>query len=250
MYENVKKIFALSDVHGFFTPMKTALDAAGYDPGDESHLLVFVGDMFDRGDENLAVLCYLSELKNKVLIRGNHDDRLMEILETRQLDFADAHNRIDKTLLEFFGEDCIDGNLRLHISDWALAEKLMDLYQTELDYFEFGDYIFTHGWVPSVLRGNTPYPADNWALASPEEWTYARWAEWQQMYSKRETSVIPGRIIVCGHRPAAFGYMFDDSRAYDDYGIFYGDGMIAIDGWTVRSGIVNVLVLDVGKKRK
>lgn len=44
-------------------------------------------------------------------------------------------------------------------------------------------------------------------------------------------------LIVCGD-------LFDHSRTFDDHSIFYGDGMIAIDGGTVRSGIVNVLVIE------
>ena len=245
MYENVKKIFALSDVHGFFTPMKVALDEAGFNPDDASHLLVFCGDMFDRGSENLLVYRYLSELKNKILIRGNHDERLIRVLQARQLEYYDVHNKTDKTLIEFFGGGCVDENLRLHISDEGLAEELIEIYRLERDYFEFGDYIFTHGWLPIEVYGGTPYLIENWSYAPEEKWSSARWLEWQQMYSKRETTLIPGKTIVCGHRPSAFGYMFDHSRVGDDYGIFIGDGMIAIDGWTVRSGKVNVLEINV-----
>lgn len=250
MYDKVKKIYALSDAHGYFTPMKAALDAAGFNPEDESHLLVFCGDMFDRGSENLSVYQYLSGLKNKILIRGNHDERLIRVLQTGQLEYYDVHNQTDKTLAEFFGDGCVDENLRLHVSDEALAEKLIELYRSERDYFELDDYIFTHGWLPAEVYESTPYLIENWSYATEEKWSSARWLEWQQMYSKRETTLIPGKTIVCGHRPSAFGYMFDHSRFNDDYGIFYGDGMVAIDGWTVRSGKVNVLVLDVGNVQK
>lgn len=245
MFEQVTKIFAVSDVHGFYTPMKTALDAAGFDPENESHLLVFCGDMFDRGSENLAVFEYFSTLKNKVLIRGNHDERLIRLLQTRQLEYYDSHNQTDKTLREFFGDWCIDNNLMLRFVDDALAKKLKDLYWSELDYFEFGDYIFTHGWLPARLEGSTPYLLDNWRDADADAWHSARWLEWQQMYAKRETTLIPGKTIVCGHRTSSLGHMFDTSRYADDYSIFRGDGMIAIDGCTVRSGTVNVLVIDV-----
>ena len=244
MYDKIKKIFALSDVHGFYTPMKTALDAAGFDPEDESHLLVFCGDMFDRGSENLAVYRYLTGLKNKVLIRGNHDERMTELLLTRRVESHDYHNRTTLTLTEFFGEGCIDGNGMLDITDRALADDLLSLYASEQNYFSFGKFVFTHGWLPSTVIGGTPYLLENWQEAEEERWSAARWYEWQQIYARPEYAMIPGKTVVCGHRPAAFGCWFDRSRGYDDYGIFYGDGLIAIDGWTVRSGIVNVLVLN------
>ena len=113
-----------------------------------------------------------------------------------------------------------------------------------MDYYECGSYIFTHGWLPSEVIENMPYLLADWRSAGTDEWSNARWLEWQQMYAKRDTSTIPGKTIVCGHRPSSFGYMFDSSRTYDDYSIFYGDGLIAIDSWTVRSGIVNVLVIE------
>ena len=53
---------------------------------------------------------------------------------------------------------------------------------------------------------------------------------------------MAGRTIVCGHRPAYMGYYFDPTRANDCNEIFYGQGMIALDAHTVRSGRVNVLV--------
>lgn len=243
----VKKIFAVSDVHGFFSELKTALVNAGFMENNPNHLLVFCGDMFDRGKENLAVFRYFSKLENKILIRGNHDERLSEILESRQLEECDFQNHTDETLKEFFGERCIDDNLQLVISDEVLAEKLKELYQSELNYFELGNYIFTHGWLPSDVIENKPYLLDDWRNASDVEWSFARWLEWQQMYTQSKTTLIQGKILVCGHRPSSFGYMFDRSRIFDDYGIFYGDGLIAIDGWTVHSGIVNVLVIEPGK---
>lgn len=242
-----KKLFAVADIHGHFTELKEALDASGFENGNPEHLLIVCGDLFDRGKENRAVFEYLTGLENKILIRGNHDERLAEIFESRQLEYFDAHNHTDETIEEFFGVGCIDGNLNLNIADETLLQKLIDLYQSELDYYECGNYIFTHGWLPSEVIENMPYLLTDWRSAGTDEWSNARWLEWQQMYDKRDTSTIPGKTIVCGHRPSSFGYMFDSSRTYDDYSIFYGDGMIAIDSWTVRGGIVNVLVIEPEK---
>ena len=67
------KFFVISDVHSFYTPMKEALDAAGFDPDDEDHWLISCGDNFDRGSESVEVLRYLRRLQRKILIKGNHE---------------------------------------------------------------------------------------------------------------------------------------------------------------------------------
>ena len=69
-------LFVVSDIHGHYTLLKESLDMAGFNSEDPDHLLVCCGDYFDRGSENVQVLKFLERLKNKVLLRGNHEDML------------------------------------------------------------------------------------------------------------------------------------------------------------------------------
>ena len=55
---------------------------------------------------------------------------------------------------------------------------------------------------------------------------------------------IKDKIIVCGHRAAIYAKNIDVSRADDDYSPYYGSHFIAIDSNTVRSKIINVLVIE------
>lgn len=77
------KIFAVSDIHSFYTPMKEALDKAGFESGNEKQLLVICGDCFDRGDESQQVLDYLMNVPNKVLVKGNHESLFEEFCQRR-----------------------------------------------------------------------------------------------------------------------------------------------------------------------
>lgn len=43
------KLFCISDVHGFYNEMREALDNAGFDPNNEEHWLISLGDIWDRG---------------------------------------------------------------------------------------------------------------------------------------------------------------------------------------------------------
>jgi serine/threonine protein phosphatase 1 len=75
-----KSIYAVSDIHGHCAELKKALDEAGFRINDESCLLIVCGDYFDRGVENREVFDFLCSVSNKILIRGNHEDMLEQLL--------------------------------------------------------------------------------------------------------------------------------------------------------------------------
>lgn len=69
-----KKIFAVSDVKGYFLPLITALCEAGFDENDPNHLFIGCGNLFgDEGDGG-DVFRFVSKLENKILIRGNREE--------------------------------------------------------------------------------------------------------------------------------------------------------------------------------
>lgn len=233
----IKTIFAVSDVHGHYTILKKALEDAGFDRTNGDHLLVVCGDCFDRGCENVEVLEFLSAIDNKILIRGNHEDLMLDALDIHRLSYYDAHNGTDITVEEFLGNDAIDrdGTLKRNTEG---EKQLRSFIGNTVDYFETKNYIFTHGWIPLDHNGRT----DGWRVATPRQWRHARFADWVEMYTKGVT--LPRKTIVCGHRSASYGHVFDVKRDPEDPTPFYGDGVIAIDALTVKSARVNVLVIE------
>ncbi|SEE12463.1 metallophosphoesterase [Pseudomonas coleopterorum] len=63
--------FTVGDIHGHFTRLQSALDAAGFDPAVDR--LFSVGDLIDRGPECRDVLQWLAKPWFHP-VRGNHDD--------------------------------------------------------------------------------------------------------------------------------------------------------------------------------
>lgn len=63
--------FAVGDIHGHFTRLQEALNAAGFDPSRDR--LFSVGDLVDRGPECRVVLDWLAKPWFHP-VRGNHDD--------------------------------------------------------------------------------------------------------------------------------------------------------------------------------
>ena len=63
--------FAVGDIHGHFTRLQAALDAAGFNPAVDR--LFSVGDLVDRGPECEDVIKWLNKPWFHP-VRGNHDD--------------------------------------------------------------------------------------------------------------------------------------------------------------------------------
>ena len=235
--KTLKKIFAVSDIHGCATALRAALDGAGFDPKDPTHLLLVLGDLFDRGEENREVLAYLKGIRNKILIRGNHEDILLDSITTGNVGRLQMINGTLVTLAEFFpyyhGESLIN---IIEPRQRATAEMLTELIMSMRDYFETDGYIFTHGWITEDAGES------DFRYATRGKWHNARWLRWHKLYPHFE---IPGgKTLVVGHTPAYYASMFDHTRSDYDCSIFYGKGMIAIDGKASSTGRVNVLVLE------
>lgn len=235
-----KKIFALSDVHGHFKQMKAALAKAGFIPDCPDHLLIYCGDMTDRGSENRKTVDFLDRLENKILICGNHEDMLYDILETGRFPEHGYLNGTDVTVNELFGKYAIDGRGEVDFSgNNRLADRLCRLISEMYNYYETEHYVFVHGWLPTDRSGQI---RSDWRTASEADWMRARWIKWTEVYESG--SRIKGKTIVCGHMPTVFAAWFDPDRPKGCPDVFFGKGMIAIDGGTYSTGQVNVLVLE------
>jgi len=239
---STRDLFVVADVHGHAGALFEALEAAGFDRNNPRHLLICCGDCFDRGGESRAIYRYLRSTPNKILLRGNHEPLLENALTRGFLRDVDVRNGLDRTILSLFGRNSLDFQNRIYTDPDEAADILRftsDMY----DYFETARYRFVHGWVPLAIDElGVASPHANWQIATRDEWRRAAWIEWQQVYVAE--SLLPrDKILVCGHRTAAYGARFDATRRTNDFSTFYGNGMIAIDAQTVTSGFVNVLVL-------
>ncbi|MBQ2793164.1 MAG: metallophosphoesterase [Clostridia bacterium] len=229
------KIFAVSDIHGCATALISSLCEAGFDPKNSEHLLIVLGDLFDRGSENRRVLEYLSGVKNKILIRGNHEDILLESLTSGAVTNLQFVNGTHVTLAEFFSY--YHGESLLNIIDSSqrrVAEKLIGLIESMYDYFETEGYIFVHGWLPDDAQEK------DFRYATSAKWNNARWLRWHTRYPNFD--IPDNKTLVVGHTPCYYASMFDRSRSDYDCSIFYGHNLVAIDGAAVSKGRVNVFV--------
>ena len=75
--------FAVGDIHGHFTRLQAALDAAGFDPAVDR--LFSVGDLVDRGPECEQVIRWLDKPWFHA-IQGNHEDIAVRHVQIGKVD--------------------------------------------------------------------------------------------------------------------------------------------------------------------
>lgn len=239
----MKKFFIVTDVHSFFTPMQEALNREGFNLSNPDHIFVSLGDLFDRGDETIKLLEWVNNIpdERKILIRGNHEDLLEEVFKNKYFRPIDYSNGTAKTVNHLAG--------RVTFSDSNLIEKASEnegirkYLNSLLDYYEIGNYILTHSWIPS-------FDSTNWKLG---DWKKARWVnpflEWRNRNYPQDKSII------CGHWHVSWGWSHI-RREYkewppvgrpgfkESFKPFIDKGIIALDACTAFSGICNCFVIN------
>ncbi len=248
------KYFVVSDVHGFYTYMKTSLDEAGYDKDNPNHFFISCGDLFDRGEEAIACLDFVTSIpkERRAFIEGNHETLLMDILSSGTYHMADIHNGTLDTIFQLSHRKSVF-ELNESLNILSKNEKLHDYLSSLINYYETDDYVFVHGWLPKINDAYTK----NWREASEDEFNAATWTNgfhaWYQ--NQIEGKNIEDKIVVCGHWHTAYAHSRyhhigkDLSDCNGDYtkccfDIFQDKGIIGLDACTVLSHKVNILVIE------
>ena len=227
------KLFCVSDIHGYFDEFKSALDKSRFDPNNEEHWLISIGDEIDRGPKPKDVIRFLDSLERKIIIRGNHT-QLFEDLCLRQ--YPEWHDSSNGTLdtVKILGDYNLDKEFDLCCE--RAYNKTRKFRNGMVNYFETKNYIFTHSFVPLL---------EDWRNATQREWNEAMWGN---PYTLSERGYLPEKTLVFGHFHTSYPrYKYHGEHEWGplaNFEPYYGDGYIAIDGCTAYSGQVNVLVLE------
>ena len=253
------RYYVTADVHGYFTELKTALAEKGYFEDTGPRKLIVCGDLYDRGSEARQLQSFILDLLEKdevILIRGNHEDLTMQLLYGwHQGSYFQLHhhtNRTIDTVLQLTGADpnWLYTNPEQIGRDLLHDPYIRTIIPAMVDYYETDHYIFTHGWIPCLPAEERPKEyvgVVDWRNADGKLWDKARWIN--GMEAAHCGVLEPGKTIVCGHWHCSFGHAryehdggeFDNNPNFDPY---YGEGIIALDACTPRSGKVNCIVIE------
>ena len=262
------RYFAVSDVHGFLRETLEALRKAGYDPSDPGHFLVVCGDVFDRGPDPAGVMSYLRSLPQErlALVRGNHEDLMLEASAKELPEWHDLHNWTAGTVMSlagkggwgwsYAGSPFLSPETRGRCArEWAEAlsspavQDMLEWLRSPAwkDFFETRAKVCVHAGVPA---------GDGWRSASREEWESARWRSPAEAMLGGEYGRVlaEGKGIVAGHvhTSAVFRALDPEGRLPGQPILIstphgkamscpvYDDGRLAcIDGCTAITGRAN-----------
>ena len=258
--------FVISDIHGFYDQMISALENQGFDINNKNHVLISLGDLFDRGPKNLECLRFINNIpeNRKVLVKGNHEDLLEKCFETGHLKSHDYYNGVDETVTQISGLD----DINKAVKSCKENKELLKYLKSCIDYFETDKYVFVHGWIPCKFTKNK----DQFIRKFDKNWREGNWtqARWDCCFDAWSSNIlVPNKTIVAGHWHTSYGHSkyHNKGTEWEDewiriwnilensnqikgtalFDIFRDNGIIAIDACTVYSNQVNCLKL--GKQK-
>jgi len=284
--EEKKKYFICSDIHSFFDEWQEAIISNGFDINNPNHIIVICGDIFDRGTQPLQVYNFIKSLpkERRILIRGNHEILLRELVERG---YGENHDRSNGTLdtlyylqglpnegefnHNFYRETSCEeydspryNQIKIKYESkrrniWkGLIKEIIDwIYSDEwVNYWETNNYIFVHSWIPlkqhliekwgMLFKNKEDEYREDWRNATQWEWEDAMWGcPWQKAYLKLNKT---GKTIVCGHWHTSdfFNHLTKTKKELYDCPIFKSKRykLIGLDACTAGSKKVNCLVME------
>jgi hypothetical protein len=215
---------------------------------------------------------FLDGLTNVVLVRGNHEDLLVDMLIRRHGERHDISNGTVRTAADL--ADMLDGELTSSVDTYkALLEFITPFLNKYVNYFETKNYIFVHGWIPCDdpnyagkywWQNNRKFVYNpDWRTCDEEAWNAARWVNGIDAgFVKKDKALEPGKTIICGHWHCSYGNYWKAVREtieaggsifdtkvgeFNEHAIwepFEAPGIMAVDRCTAHTGEVNVVVLE------
>lgn len=180
------KTFVIGDVHGCYAELGKLVDVTGAVLGGDK--LILTGDYIDRGPQSFEVLDYLYGLQARygneklVLLRGNHEQMLLDWIAERSITWEWNGMETTKKSFQYSGEDITYfasflGNLPYSFEDdnfiyvhagmkpgreLSMQDKndLIWIWEEFIhSFYSFGKtVIFGHTPTISIDRGEKPMP--------------------------------------------------------------------------------------------
>jgi len=175
-----RNISVVGDLHGCYNRLMTQLDELQFDR--QQDLLISVGDLIDRGPQNLECLDLIME-KWFVCVRGNHEEMAVDALAGRNVNLwfhngGDWFNRLD------YDQEVLARALI------AKAERLPYVIELELSG-------------KTIVIAHADYPSDKYKLGSAIDTERAVWdrSRFNALADGKECGIEGADAFYFGHTP-------------------------------------------------
>ncbi len=134
--------FVIGDIHGGYLAIKELLQIIDFNY--ENDLLISLGDLVDGWSQSKEVFDLMLSIKNKVIVRGNHDE--MALYYYKRL----THPRFDDYFSIWKGNDAQSTLDSLGTLE-TIKPKYVTLLENTLEYYILDDnLLFVHAGVPEA----------------------------------------------------------------------------------------------------
>jgi serine/threonine protein phosphatase 1 len=246
-------VFAIGDVHGCAQQLRALLDAirSAESPAGNRRRLVYLGDLIDRGPDNIGTLRLWAEgaeargVDRIDRIMGNHEQLLL-------LAMTDSPHTAKAATM---WRSAAMGGERLLEEMWvkasttgeppsdslfgaAIGEDVLSLFRSQRSHIATGNLILVHGGLDPAIDRDV-------LLARPwTSFTDARWA-WVHGEFLRWQGGFNGKVVVHGHTPP---HLHRELTGQEDVHLFAFD-RLGLDGGTTRTGFVTGAQIEHGRYR-
>ena len=243
-------VFAVGDIHGCARELRALLAAVKTHAAGDTRL-IFLGDMIDRGPDNIGVLGLWAEdqqvrgVGRIDRLMGNHEQLLLlaitggphaEKAEAMWLSQRMGGERVLDEMRDRVGDAQVRPGAALIAA--ALGDEVVRLFYTMRSHVLIGNTVFVHG-------GLEPKTDLDEYLARPwMSFTQATWA-WIQQGFLDWTGGFGGRMVVHGHTPPPKHRALTGQA---DPHLFMCD-RLGLDGASALTGYVTGAEIQTGRYR-
>ena len=178
------RLIAIGDIHGCSAALHALLEAVGPRPNDT---IVTLGDYVDWGPDSRGVielLLGLSKICNLIPLMGNHEELLLEAVE--------SESKL-RSWLDCGGEETLASYPYLGGSDFIPKEHVQFIRNCR-DFYETSTHIFVHA---------------NYDPRLPLARTGGTKLRWEFIDTNQLQPHVSGKTVVVGHTPQASGLVLD-----------------------------------------
>lgn len=200
--DQYRHIWAVGDIHGCFNLLKRNMYRIDFDK--EKDLLISVGDLIDRGDQNVECLDLINERWFRA-VRGNHEQMAIDAF----FNGGDVNNWLYNGGNWFFLQNYEEEILSR--ACLARVEKLPFIIEVNTDG-------------KKTVIAHADYPSDEYEFGKPVDEQYVIWSR-ERIGDENVREIKGADLFLFGHTPMIKGIEKRANQEYIDTGAVFGYGL-------------------------
>lgn len=200
--DQYRHFWAVGDIHGCFDLLNEKLQQIEFDK--EKDLLVSVGDLIDRGDQNVECLDLINEKWFRA-VRGNHEQMAIDALSNMWSTHNWLYNGGDWFFLQDYEQEILSR------ANLAKAELLPLIIEVNVND-------------KKTVIAHADYPSDEYEFGKTVDEQHVIWSR-KRISDNNVREITGADLFLFGHTPMRKGAVKRANQEYIDTGAVFGYGL-------------------------